>query len=221
MSVEERRAVTLTATILLIASFARFLWEARPVPPILPPSELPAALIDETRREVEEEERMRTPLAEGERVDPNRDPEFELARLPGIGPALAGRIVADRDAHGGFRVPDDLLRVSGIGTSTLERIRPLLDLSDPPMARNTTRPGEASQDAELRAGRDPVRPIDVNRASATELEVLPGVGTVLAGRIVEIRNQKRGFARVEDLREVPGIGEATLQRLRPFVRVQR
>lgn len=47
---------------------------------------------------------------------------WELQRLPGIGPALAGRIEAGRP----FSEVDDLLRVSGIGPNTLERLRPLV-----------------------------------------------------------------------------------------------
>ena len=47
----------------------------------------------------------------------------ELTRLPGIGPSLAGRIVAWREGHGAFRSLDDLARVPGIGPATVARIR--------------------------------------------------------------------------------------------------
>ena len=60
------------------------------------------------------------------RIDPNRASAPELTRLPGIGPALAARIVADRGQNGLFRSPEALLRVRGIGPKTLERIRAFL-----------------------------------------------------------------------------------------------
>lgn len=47
----------------------------------------------------------------------------ELTRIPGIGPSLAGRIVAWRAAHGAFRSLDDLEKVPGIGPATVARIR--------------------------------------------------------------------------------------------------
>ena len=60
------------------------------------------------------------------RIDPNRASAPELERLPGIGPALAGRIVEDRDKRGAFSSPEALLRVPGIGPRILERIRAYL-----------------------------------------------------------------------------------------------
>lgn len=60
-------------------------------------------------------------------------------------------------------------------------------------------------------------PIDLNAASAAELEALPGVGPVLAGRIVAHREAIGGFTSVDQLLEVTGIGEKTLAALRDLV----
>ena len=61
--------------------------------------------------------------------------------------------------------------------------------------------------------------VDINRATAEELDGLPGIGPVLARRIVEFRERHGPFALVEDLLEVPGIGPRILERLRPLVTV--
>lgn len=57
-------------------------------------------------------------------VDINTADEEALEQLPGIGPALAERIVQDRAANGPFASVDDLTRVPGIGEKTLESLRP-------------------------------------------------------------------------------------------------
>jgi competence protein ComEA len=61
--------------------------------------------------------------------------------------------------------------------------------------------------------------VDINAASAAELEALPGIGPVLAGRIVQWRTDNGPFSDVEILGEVSGIGDALLAQLRPLVRV--
>jgi competence protein ComEA len=67
--------------------------------------------------------------APGGRVDVNTAGAAELERLPGIGPALAQRIVEWRAANGPFRAVEDLQRVPGIGAAKLERLRPVVSVS--------------------------------------------------------------------------------------------
>ena len=62
----------------------------------------------------------------GTRVDLNRGTSKDLQSLPGIGPALAQRILDSRSQEGPFRSPEDLLRVRGVGPATLARIRALV-----------------------------------------------------------------------------------------------
>ncbi len=64
---------------------------------------------------------------------------------------------------------------------------------------------------------DPVPPIDVNAASAAELERLPRVGPALAARIVAWREKNGPFESLESLRHVRGIGPATARLLAPLV----
>jgi competence protein ComEA len=61
--------------------------------------------------------------------------------------------------------------------------------------------------------------IDVNRASPEELERLPGIGPVLARRIVEHREREGRFQSVASLEAVSGIGPALRSRIEPFVEV--
>lgn len=61
--------------------------------------------------------------------------------------------------------------------------------------------------------------VDLNRADVATLEGLPGIGPVLAGRIVRWREQHGPFRQAGELREVPGIGERTFQGLVDLVTV--
>ncbi len=59
--------------------------------------------------------------------------------------------------------------------------------------------------------------ININTASAEQLELLPGVGPARARAIVEHRSAQGAFKRPEDLTQVKGIGERAFERLRPHV----
>jgi competence protein ComEA len=83
----------------------------------------------------------------------------------------------------------------------------------PPAAAGPAGSGPAGSGPAASAG-----PVDLNTADETALDALPGVGPVIAGRIVEWRTKNGNFTSVEELTEVPGIGEATLEKLRPLVR---
>lgn len=74
---------------------------------------------------------------------------------------------------------------------------------------------ESGSETRTGSGRD--RGIDLNLATAQELESLPGVGPVLAARIVDDRETHGLFEAVEDLLDVPGIGEAKLAMMRDAI----
>jgi competence ComEA-like helix-hairpin-helix protein len=143
------------------------------------------------------------PLGATERIDVDRAGLRELQRLPGVGPALAARIVADRESLGAFGGIGGLDRVAGIGPATLERLAPHLTFTGVP--------------TDNRAGdRDGL--LDLNRASAKDLEELPGIGPAKARAIVAFRDSAGPFRHVEDLKRVPGVSEALWRRLAPRFR---
>lgn len=78
----------------------------------------------------------------------------------------------------------------------------------------TERPAETTEAAV------PWGKLDLNRATAEELESLPGVGPVLAERILAYRQETGDFGSVEELLQVNGIGQARLEGLRDYVMVE-
>jgi comEA protein len=63
----------------------------------------------------------------------------------------------------------------------------------------------------------PTHPIDINLASAKELEELPGVGPTTAKAIIQFRTKTGRFQRIEDLLAIRGISEAKLAKMRPYI----
>lgn len=86
----------------------------------------------------------------------------------------------------------------------------------PPVAVFPAQP--SAEKAELRALREGQR-LDVNRASAEELTLIPGIGPKLAQRIVDERARRGVFANLAELRTVRGLGPKIWLRVEPFVQL--
>ncbi len=85
-------------------------------------------------------------------------------------------------------------------------------------AQQQDTPGD-TQRLRPRRKAEPTEPVNINTASKAELMTLPGVGEVIAERILEYRRAKR-FETPEELMEVKGIGPKKFERLRPYIRVR-
>lgn len=88
----------------------------------------------------------------------------------------------------------------------------------PEIPRAKTGSGQESQNADPEYLKK--NPLRINTATQQELELLPGIGPMLAGRIIAYREEKGKFETAEELGEVPGIGEKRLEQLLPLVTVE-
>lgn len=87
-------------------------------------------------------------------IDLNRASTLELDALPGVGPVLAGRIIAHRERHGPFRHPEELLAVRGIGSRLFAKLRSRVTVGSGPAGAGPRGPGglqTAARPAPLRA----------------------------------------------------------------------
>ncbi len=153
---------------------------------------------------------------EGFMIDLNTAGEEELSRLPGIGPVLATRIVEYREEVGPYQQPSDVLAVPGVTASLYDRLAGQLTVrqveSGPALE-----PDEPAEDFEGLAGPGPEdRPgdslVDLNTAGEEELGRLPGIGPVLAARIVEHREEVGPFQEPSGVLAVPGIAQSLYDR---------
>ena len=164
--------------------------------------------------------RLASPLAAGERIDVDRASARELTRLPRVGPALARKIVADREANGPFGSPEGLDRVAGVGEGLLRGLEGKVSFSGSPRSAPPApdAPGTGPQPATGAPSRPPAVPpsrrLDLNTATAGELDALPGIGPAKARAIVAYREAHGRFASVDAVAGVPGIGPALTVRIR-------
>ncbi len=125
---------------------------------------------------------------------------------PGVVEMTDGAIVADAVAAAGGALEGALL-------DEINLARPLVE------GDHVQIPGPGDSMAATGGGEKDDGLISLNQADASALEDLPGVGPVLAGRIVAHREANGPFETVEDLLEVPGIGEAKLAAMRDSITV--
>ena len=164
------------------------------------------------------------PLKEGE-IDLNAASQEELIRLPGIGPALAGRIIEHRKDKGPFQRIEELIEVRGIGAVMLSKIKKYVRVEVPSLSEEASSaetgfpPNRESETQSEGVGVETSSKININSATAEELMVLPGIGPSMAGRIIDHRRGNGPFAKIEDLIEVKGIGAKTLDRFKNLITV--
>lgn len=162
----------------------------------------------------------------------NAAPAAELEQLPHIGAVLAERITAYRDQIGGFSNREQLLEVEGIGEATLYEIYDLLYLENEtfpePEPAESPAPAAEPQPAETAppATEPPAAaapavtfPLDLNQATAAELEQIPEMQPELAEKIVAFRQQIQAFSSVYELLYVDGMTEAYFVQLRNYVQI--
>jgi competence protein ComEA len=213
----ERRAVLLLVG-LAIAGQGLRIWVGRPD---APPGEVqlfsvgtpgtPRAHRDSSLASVR-------PLAAGERIDLDRANAVEIARLPRVGFALARTIVADRDARGPFGSLESLDRVPGIGPGLLAAIAMNVTFSGMPAPAGGS--GGSADARPVLPAASALAVLNLNTATAADLERLPFIGAYMARQIVAFRDKHGAFPVIDSLVRVPGIGPATLAKVRDRLRVE-
>ena len=161
-------------------------------------------------------------VAPGPSPDPEPSPKAEIrvqvsgaVVSPGVYAMTEGKRVIDViAAAGGVRPEADLS-----GLNLARRVQdeahyhvPYLGETPPPQVSPAT--SQSTGTGGVSAGL-----VDLNTADSRDLETLPGIGPVMAGRIIAHREVNGPFGSIEDVENVPGIGPKTLESLRPLVTV--
>lgn len=136
------------------------------------------------------------------RLDLNTADSTALEALPGIGPVLAARIVKYRRKIGAYTDVSELKKVYGLKPEHYDKAAPYLSVN-PATAANKNR-------SHL---------VDLNTADSVALEALPGIGPVLAGRIVRYRKQYGAFTTLSQLHNIAGMRDEYYEKVTPRLKI--
>jgi comEA protein len=172
-------------------------------------------------------------------VNINTATSEQLQELSGIGPAVAERIIAYRDENGAFEYKFELMDIKGIGQVVYEKLeafvtldgetviptqkpKPSVSVSSAPTStvkpvltpkpKSSTEVKSGSSTDNLPGEADDDLVININTATAEELQTLKGIGAELAARIIELRDERGGFKSIYDLKDVKGIGDVVFSK---------
>jgi competence ComEA-like helix-hairpin-helix protein len=152
--------------------------------------------------------------------DPNTISVEEWIRL-GLKPATAQTIIKYRNKGGRFRKPDDIRRIWGLSKLLADRLLPYvkIGMQVPDFVDKVNHPAAVSykkyDNEKIGSGCY----IDINAATSNDWKILPGIGEVLANRIVQYRQKIGGFTDIEQVKKVYGIADSVFQRMRPFLQI--
>lgn len=164
----------------------------------------------------------------------NTAAEEELMILPGVTRCVARNIVEYRTAIGGFRRVEDLALVSGVGAVRLQSFRCDITVKRRSSSRSSSRTqsidslpscesGRSQRSQQSQGGRSfhgsPLRAINVNTASIFDLMNIRGMNQELAANIVEYRERKGPFKRIDELIKVKGVSGRVLSTLKMYLTV--
>jgi len=146
--------------------------------------------------------------------DPNQLKEAEWVAM-GISQRTARTIRRYIDKGGRFRSPEDLKKIWGLQQKEVQRLIPYVRITT--VSAQTPAVYDVSHEMNI-VSLLPAK-IDINHADSAAWEAMPGIGPVLARRIVRFREMSGGFQSVNDLKRVYGLKDSVYALLLPYLRV--
>lgn len=219
----KKERVAITVLLLLIACFIAmpYFYPAKHKPP--PVNKALAAYLSNNKKTVEETEAENAGVYHSSRenkekiflkkesfpFDPNTITQEEWRRL-GLPEKTVRTIMNYRNKGGQFRKAEDINRIWGIKKEDAERLVPLVTLAKKPVVeKKVVTPTVRKQ----------IVPIEINTATEEEWKALPGIGEVLARRILKFREHAGGFMSIDQVRKTYGLADSVFQQIAPYLKL--
>lgn len=139
--------------------------------------------------------------------DPNKCSKNEWMRL-GVKEKTAETIMNYVSKGGMFKSPEDLKKIWGLSPGQVKELMPFVKIISASKFGNKKKYSVHVQTTNSNTF------IDLNTADSSLLESLPGIGPTLAGRVIKYRNKLGGFYHIEQLKEVWGLPDSILNKLK-------
>lgn len=146
--------------------------------------------------------------------DPNTANELEFQML-GLTSKNAQTITRYRNKGGKFRNAVDILKIWGIDSISAKALIPYIRIASSYAPGNNLTPYKRGDYYPFNTPKKPI--IEINTATIAEWEALPGIGPVLAARIVKYRDKIGGFVEIEDIKKTYGIKDSLFDAIKPFL----
>ncbi len=157
-------------------------------------------------------------LIELKPFDPNTATENELLGL-GLDDRTVKVLLNYREKGGRFRTKEDLKKIYSLSDIDFLRISSFVQIADNQAITKGYFPNLANSEVIKKTGITEQVPIDINQATLDDLMHLRGIGRTFALRILEHRERMGGFTSLNQLKEVYGLPDSTLQSITPYLRL--
>ena len=147
--------------------------------------------------------------------DPNTLNEQGFKQL-GLSDKVIHTIINYRNKGGYFKTPQDIKKIYGLPDADAEKLIPYIKITSGKNSnyKNDVKP---TADQPSTSNTKYYHNININIATAEEWKTLPGIGDVLANRIVKFKNSMGGFKSVDDVKKTYGLSDSTFNLIRPYL----
>lgn len=146
--------------------------------------------------------------------DPNSATENDWMRL-GISDRTTRTILNYRNKGGKFRTAEDLRKIWGIRKEDADRLIPFVQIEQPDFKTGYY------QNYPQPVTRNKINKVDINTATIEEWKALPGIGEVIANRIIKFREKVGGFTSIEQVRKTYGVSDSVFQTIETFLAISQ
>jgi competence protein ComEA len=146
--------------------------------------------------------------------DPNTLDEDGFAKL-GLNQKTIHTLINYRSKGGYFKTPEDIRKIYGLSKADADRLIPYVRIASSGKKQTTVTKNE--QPATAQSETHQLKKININTATAEDWKAFPGIGDVIANRIVKYRTSMGGFKSVEQVGKTYGLSDSVFQQIKPYL----